>query len=85
MKIGLDHSQHYDYYTSSEVDNIEKYNSFYKEKAQDNLQKAIQQDNFQPTKKMSLKSAINRKKEAVEKRQADRQPQNPHKSSEYER
>ncbi len=85
LKIGLDDSQHYDYYTSSEVDNIEKYNSFYKEKAQDNLQKAIQQVNSQPTKKMSLKSAVNRKKEVVEQKQADRQPQNPHKSNKYER
>jgi len=48
-----------------------------------NMKKTLESP--QPAKKMSLKSAINRKKEAVEKRQADRQPQNPHKSSEYER
>ena len=39
----------------------------------------------QPTKKMSLKSAVNHKKEVVEQRQANRQPHNPHKSSEHER
>lgn len=85
LKIGLDDSQQYDYYTSSEIGNIEKYNSYYKEKAQDNFQKAIQKADSQPIKKMSLKSAVNRKKEVVEQRQADRHFQSQQKSGKHER
>lgn len=82
LKIGLDEFQHYDYYSSSEISNIEKYNSFYKERTQDNLQKV---DSPQPKKKMSLKSAVGRKQEVVEQRQADRQSQDLHKFSKDER
>lgn len=39
----------------------------------------------QSTAKMSLKSAVGRKQETIEQRQADRQSQNLHKFSEYER
>lgn len=42
LKIGVDDLQYYDYYASSEISNIEKYNSFYQEKTQDNFQKANQ-------------------------------------------
>lgn len=39
LKIGADGFQYYDYYSCDEIKNIEKYNSFYKEKTQSNFEK----------------------------------------------
>lgn len=74
LKIGVYDTQYYDYYTSNDIDNIEKYNSFYNEKAQNNFQKAVQPVKTNSSKKMLLNGGVNRKKEAVEQRQNDIQP-----------
>lgn len=92
LKIGVYDTQYYDYYASSEIDNIEKYNSFYNEKIQKNYQKAVSSDTpkfrKQPTqssKKPSLISdRIAQKKTVIAQRDSQKQSPSKHKSNEHD-
>lgn len=74
-----------DWFKSNVLDKLNCERSIFSKESCDKSDKKTTFDSPQPTKKISLKSAVNRKKEVVEQRQANRQPQNPHKSREYER
>ncbi len=83
--VWVDDSLEADWFKVNVLEKLNCEHLIFSKESCDKCDKKTTLDSPHPTKKISLKSAVNRKKEVVEQRQADRQPQNPHKSSKYER
>ncbi|MCM1159155.1 MAG: Fic family protein [Bacteroidales bacterium] len=92
LKIGASDEQYYDYYASSEIDDIEKYNSFYKEKIQNNYQKTVSPNapstEKQPSKSTERKSTIAdriaQKKALISQKKSEKRSRERHKPNEHD-